>query len=130
MWKGVLEEGWDPLTETAKNIAWFLGGTNLLVAAGMFIMATLCGVALFRYLHDRRQVDLFHALPISRRHLFAVRYTAGIVGVLPIYLALTLITAVAVTAMGFGGALSAGLLARGFAVEIVFLLGLYAVGIL
>lgn len=130
MWKDVLENGWDPLADTAESIAWFLGGTNPFVALGMFIMATLCGVAFFRYLHDRRQVDLFHALPISRRHLFAVRYTAGIVGVLPIYLALTLITAAAVTAMGFGGALSAGLLARGFAVHIIFFLCLYAVAIL
>lgn len=130
MWEDAMIGDFDPLANTADNIAWFLGSTNLLVALGMFVMATLCGVALFRYLHDRRQVDLFHALPVSRRHLFAVRYMAGIVGVLPIYLALILLTAGTVTAMGFGGELSAGLLARGAAFHIVFFLCLYAVAIL
>ena len=113
-----------------SDMATWLGRSNILVPIGIFIMATLCGVALFRYLHDRRQVDLFHALPVSRTHLFAVRYVAGVAAVLPVYVILHLVTVAAVQVAGFGGMLSAGAVAGTIARNILFFLCLYAVAIL
>lgn len=113
----------------ADMAAW-LGHGNVLVPIGIFIMATLCGVALFRYLHDRRQVDLFHALPVSRTHLFAVRYAAGVAAVLPVYVLLHLVTVAAVEVAGFGAFLSANVVAGTIARNILFFLCLYAVAIL
>ena len=113
-----------------SDMATWLGHGNVLVPIGIFIMATLCGVALFRYLHDRRQVDLFHALPVSRTHLFAVRYAAGVAAVLPVYVLLHLVTVAAVEVAGFGAFLSANVVAGTIARNILFFLCLYAVAIL
>ena len=113
-----------------SDMATWLGHGNVLVPIGIFIMATLCGVALFRYLHDRRQVDLFHALPVSRTHLFAVRYVAGVAAVLPVYVLLHLVTVTAVEVAGFGAFLSANVVAGTIARNILFFLCLYAVAIL
>lgn len=109
--------------------AW-LTSANILVSIGIFIMATLCGVALFRYLHDRRQVDLFHALPVSRGHIFAVRYLTGIVSVLPAYILIHLATAGVVFAMGFGVDVTFGMVLRSISINVLFFLCLYAVAIL
>lgn len=120
----------DLFKSVQSDMAVWLGRGNVLVPIGIFIMATLCGVALFRYLHDRRQVDLFHALPVSRTHLFAVRYVAGVAAVLPVYVILHLVTVAAVKVAGFGAFLSAGVVAGTIARNILFFLCLYAVAIL
>ena len=120
----------DLFKSVQSDMAVWLGRGNVLVPIGIFIMATLCGVALFRYLHDRRQVDLFHALPVSRTHLFAVRYVTGVAAVLPVYVILHLVTVAAVQVAGFGGMLSAGAVAGTIARNILFFLCLYAVAIL
>ena len=114
---------------THQMTVW-LTSANVLAAIGIFIMATLCGVALFRYLHDRRQVDLFHALPISRSHLFAVRYLTGVVAVLPAYIVIHLATAGVVYAMGFGVELTLGMVLQAIGINCLFFLCLYAVAIL
>lgn len=113
-----------------SHMASWLTEANFLVAIGIFIMATLCGVALFRYLHDRRQVDLFHALPVSRGHLFAVRYGTGIVAVLPAYILIHLATAGVVFAMGFGAKITFGAVLGTVGINVLFFLCLYAVAIL
>lgn len=113
-----------------SHMASWLTKANFLVSIGIFIMATLCGVALFRYLHDRRQVDLFHALPVSRGHLFAVRYGTGIVAVLPAYILIHLATAGVVFAMGFGAKITFGAVLGTIGINVLFFLCLYAVAIL
>lgn len=50
---------------------------NIFSRLGLMLMAVLCGIALFRFLHDRRQVDFYHALPIRRESLYAVKFAAG-----------------------------------------------------
>ena len=112
------------------HMADWLTFNNILVSIGIFIMATLCGVAIVRYLHDRRQVDLFHALPVSRTHLFAVRYVTGIMSVLPAYIIIHLVTAAAVFAMGFGTKVSFGAVLATIGCNVLFFLCLYAIAIL
>ncbi len=43
----------------------------------VIILAVTCGVSMFAYLHNRRKVDFYHSLPISRSRLFAVNYATG-----------------------------------------------------
>ncbi len=119
----------DRLESAANGVSTWLGMENVLVSIGIFLMATLCGVAIFRYLHDRRQVDLFHALPVSRTHLFAVRYLTGVAAVLPIYALIHLITAGVVFALGFGGAISLGMVLGTIGLNCLFFLLLYAIAI-
>ncbi|MBQ8585043.1 MAG: ABC transporter permease [Butyricicoccus sp.] len=113
-----------------RQMTVWLTDSNVLAAIGIFIMATLCGVALFRYLHDRRQVDLFHALPVSRTHLFAVRYVTGVVSVLPFYIVIHLLTAAVVFAMGFGAEITFGTVVKAIGMNALFFLLLYAIAIL
>ncbi len=54
-----------------------LGGQNVFVKLAVIILAVTCGVSMFAYLHNRRKVDFYHSLPISRSRLFAVDYATG-----------------------------------------------------
>ena len=73
---------------------------------------SVCGVAVFRYLHDRQQVDFYHALPINRTHLFIVNYVSGILMVLPIFVLVYAVTAGAAFSMGFGGLVTGNVIAH------------------
>ncbi|MCI8879243.1 MAG: hypothetical protein HFH28_00810 [Clostridiaceae bacterium] len=73
-----------------------------LACAGLMIMALLCGITLFRFLHDRRQVDFYFALPIRRETLFGVSFVTGVLLVLPAYFVMKFASA-AVAAAGIAG---------------------------
>ena len=67
---------------------------------GMIIMATLCGVALFRFWHNRQQVDFYGALPIRREGLYFVKFMTGLLLVLPAYILNWVISAAVVATSG------------------------------
>ena len=86
-----------------ENMLEILGGeleSNLLNRIGIMIMATLCGIALFRFWHDRRQVDFYGALPIRREGLYLVKFVTGLLLVLPAYFLNGLISAAIVVGSG------------------------------
>ena len=56
-------------------------GFNKLVVIGM---AIIVATAIFSYLHNKKKVDFYHSLPISRTNLFFIKYLLGIVIVVPI----------------------------------------------
>ncbi len=111
---------------TTEDLAIILGSMNIGVRVGIIIMAFLLGVALFRYLHDQRQVDLHHALPIKREQLFATRFTAGVVMVLPILWAIRLITLLIIALLGFVGTDTLTLFAWSFITDTVFFLLIFS----
>lgn len=47
-------------------------------------LAILMGVVIFSYLHNKKKIDFYHSLPISRTSLFFTKYSLGIVVVVPI----------------------------------------------
>ena len=62
-----------PQAEVASNwssamssVSELLGGINPLPKMVFLVLAVVCGVALFAYLHNRQKVDFYHSLPISR----------------------------------------------------------------
>lgn len=58
------------------------------------LLSLLLPVLLFRYLYSKRQVDLFHAFPITRRKMFAGKYLAGLTMILlPMFFSLLLLAA-------------------------------------
>lgn len=87
---------------SAGDFAFILGSTNMLVRVGVVIMALLLGVSLFRYLHDQRQIDLHHALPVRRHMLFLSRYVAGAMLTLPVLWLMRLFTVCIAYAGGVG----------------------------
>lgn len=130
--QGILQYGG---TETAANILqnygsqvqYYLEMLNPMVRFGIGIMAVLCGVALFRYLHDHRQVDLIHALPIKRERIFAVRFVTGIVAVLPVVILMRVLSAVVVAIMGFGAYIVPTSILQAIVTDCVFFVLIYAV---
>lgn len=102
-----------------------LSGQNPFTKLAVIILAVTCGISMFAYLHNRRKVDFYHSLPISRSRLFAVDYATGALCALVPYLVLHLLSIVCACAMGFGEAVSASLIGV-MAANVIFFFLLYA----
>lgn len=120
----------DVLKNTQNSIAQVISFDSPFIKLVLIVLATLCGVAMFRYLHDRRQVDFYHALPISRGKLFAVNYISGVLLVLPFYLIVLIIGLIFVSAMGLGGQITGALLVQSILGNIAYFLLNYTVAVL
>ena len=87
-----------------NNAASMLSGGNLFVKIVFIVLAVVCGVAMFAYLHSRQKVDFYHSLPISRTRLFANNFLTGVVCTFSTYLVMLAITVACAYAMGCGEA--------------------------
>ena len=108
-----------------ESVGQMLGGQNPFAKMAVIILAVTCGVSMFAYLHNRRKVDFYHSLPISRSRLFAVNYAAGALCALVPYLVLHVLSIVSACAMGFGGAVDASLIGV-IVSNVIFFFLLYA----
>lgn len=118
------------LNNASSQAAGILLGTNPLVKLGMCIMAVLCGVVLFSYLHTRKRVDFYHALPVKRDALFVNNYLAGILAVLPAYLLMYALALILASAVGVGGYLTPGRIAQALLIHVLFFLLIYTISVL
>ncbi|MGM9612492.1 MAG: hypothetical protein ACI3XZ_03210 [Butyricicoccus sp.] len=95
---------WNTLDEqlqyAANDLAFLLGTENIAAKLGMCIMAVLCGIALFSYLHSRQKVDFYHSIPLRRGELFWIHYVSGILMVLPAFLVMYVLAAIVGAVMG------------------------------
>lgn len=103
---------------------------NPFVKIVMIVLAIICGVALFRYLHDRKQVDFYHALPISRTKLFSIHYISGILWILPIYLIVWVIAYILAFTMGLTGTLTVQDIFQGLWANSIYFMLNYTVAVL
>ena len=87
-----------------NNAASLLGGGNLFVKIVFIVLAVVCGVSMFAYLHSRQKVDFYHSLPISRTRLFANNFLTGVVCTFSTYFVMLAVTVVCSYAMGCGEA--------------------------
>lgn len=108
-----------------ESVGEMLGGQNVFVKLAVIILAVTCGVSMFAYLHNRRKVDFYHSLPISRSRLFAVNYATGALCALVPYLVLHALSIVSAYAMGFGEVVNASLIGV-IASNVIFFFLLYA----
>lgn len=122
-----VEQNWQ---WSLASVADRLGGENVLVKIAVFVLAVVVGTAMFAYLHDRRKVDFYHSLPVSREKLYAVNYATGAVCVLVPYLVMRALTMVCAHAMGFGAALGLKTLLGVIVSDIIFFLLLFAMSAL
>ena len=108
-----------------ESVGQMLGGQNVFAKAAVIILAVTCGVSMFAYLHNRRKVDFYHSLPISRSRLFAVNYATGALCALVPYLVLHVLSIGSACAMGFGEAVNASLIGVMIS-NVIFFFLLYA----
>jgi hypothetical protein len=57
----------------------FLRASNEYDLVAIILVAMLCAVSGFSYLHSRTQIDTYHSMPVGRFTLFASKYVAGAV---------------------------------------------------
>ncbi len=69
----------------------FLHSTSFLVICIILLFAIILCVLLFNYMHGKRSVDLFHALPVGRTPMLLGRWCAGLT---ILYIPLVLNTAI------------------------------------
>ncbi|MDO4287391.1 MAG: DUF6449 domain-containing protein [Eubacteriales bacterium] len=100
-------------------------GTIVLV-----FMAVLAGIAMFRYLHVKKQTDFFHALPVTRGHLFASHFLTGILAVVPSYLLSVVLSCGVCVVYGFADAIDPSILLLSVVVHLAGFLLVYTVSIL
>ena len=122
-----VEQNWQ---WSLSSVADRLGGENALVKIAVFVLAVVVGTVMFAYLHDRRKVDFYHSLPVSREKLYAVNYATGAVCVLVPYLVMRALTMVCAHAMGFGAALGLKTLLGVILSDMIFFLLLFAMSAL
>lgn len=122
-----VEQNWQ---QAMNTVAATLGGENPFVKAAFLVMAVVCGVALFAYLHNRQKVDFYHSLPISRTRLFANNFLTGIVCTLLTYFIMLAITLACVYAMGCGEAVRWGEIGGAVLCNLIIFLLVYALTVL
>lgn len=120
----------EQLKYAARDLHMVLSAENPMVKLGICIMAVLCGIVLFSYLHSRQKVDFYHSIPMKRGQLFLNNYMAGVVMVLPSYLLMYALTAVIGAALGVHDAIGGTEVLFSIATNILFFLLIYTISVL
>ena len=74
----------------------------------IIVGAILAAIAMFCYLTNRKKIDFYHSLPVSRPRLFAINYLAGFCIFLFPFVLGFIINACAIGALGYGDIFSWG----------------------
>lgn len=109
-----------------KHVAFGNGLTALLVVTAAVVM----GAAGFAYLHNRRKVDFYHSLPVSRSRLFAVWFADGILLTAAAYVFNLLLTAAVAVSNGVPFGAFAEAAADGFCMNLLYYSLMYTVTVL
>ena len=94
------------------------------------VMAIVCGIAMFAYLHTRQKVDFYHSLPISRTKLFVNNYLTGVIFAVSSYAVMLVIALACAFAMGFGAAVDWSAIGGAVVSHLIVFLLLYALTVL
>lgn len=113
-----------------EQVAALLGGGNFFVKTALVVMAIVCGVVMFAYLHSRQKVDFYHSLPISRTRLFVNNFLTGILLTLLPYLVMLVIAVACAFGMGFGAAFDGAAVISALVSQMILFLTIYALSVL
>lgn len=97
----------DAVALESLHFAGFLNGfENPLFAVLVLLLALCCAVSGFSYLHKSEECDFFHSLPLTRKQLFLISYSSGLIIFLIPYLLTCIGTISTAFAMGIGSCIS------------------------
>lgn len=74
------------IEEMKHMLRGFLTYRNFGVKLSVILIAALCGIISFCFLHSREKLDLYNSIPLSRQKYFFVQYISGLVIFLVPYL--------------------------------------------
>lgn len=75
------------VTQAQQLFPGMLNGGTFLLGILIFLLAVLCAVTGFSYLHSAEKIDFYHSFPLSRSQWFRISYTGGLLIFLAPYLA-------------------------------------------
>ncbi len=113
----------------AKNLVNLLG-INGAVITLLLILAVVWAVSGFKYLHNSRQVDFYHSIPVRRHQLFLSSYLNGILVPAVVYLVSQIIAAALVLRTGVGAEMVGTLPWTMFLVNMVYYSMMYTVTVI
>ncbi len=123
----LVDQDWQSALSAVSSL---LGGGNPFVKTTFVVMAIVCGVAMFAYLHARQKVDFYHSLPISRTQLFVNNYLTGVIFAVSTYVVMLAIALACTFAMGFGAAVDWSAISGAVLSHLIVFLLLYALTVL
>lgn len=109
---------------------------NLIFATGLFVMlfaiaaGVLCALIAWNYLNSRRQIDLYHSLPLSRRTLFGSFYGYGALSFLLPYVVMLALSLLVIAVTGYSSLLNWTLLGKTAARTLLLFLSCYSLSTL
>ena len=109
---------------------------NLIFATGIFSMlfaiaaGVLCALIAWNYLNSRRQIDLYHSLPLSRRTLFGSFYGYGALSFLLPYVIMLALSLLVIAVTGYSPLLNWALLGKTAARTLLLFLSCYSLSTL
>lgn len=116
--------------ETAVHeMQMMVSGSNPMVKMAIVVLAIVCGVTAFSYLHSRQKVDFYHSLPISRTRLYVNRFVTGILCTVPMYLIMLGISAAVIIGSGLGEGVIPVQLIEGVCSNLIHFLLIYALSV-
>lgn len=123
----LVDQNWQSALSVVSSL---LGGGNPFVKTAFVVMAIVCGIAMFAYLHTRQKVDFYHSLPLSRTQLFVNNYLTGVIFAVSTYAVMLVITLICTFAMGFGAAVHWSEIGGAVLCHLILFLLLYALTVL
>ncbi|MBQ8800319.1 MAG: hypothetical protein IJZ55_12220 [Lachnospiraceae bacterium] len=118
------------LDNFARRLASPMGANSVWMVLVTVTGALICAVSGFGYLFSKKKVDFFHALPVKRETLFAVKYVNGVLIYLVPYVAMVLVSFVIIAVTGNFRAVVLTVAAKGLAVHLLGYLTVYTTLIL
>ena len=109
---------------------------SLIFATGIFSMlfaiaaGVLCALIAWNYLNSRRQIDLYHSLPLSRRTLFGSFYGYGALSFLLPYVIMLALSLLVIAVTGYSPLLNWALLGKTAARTLLLFLSCYSLSTL
>ena len=95
-------------------------GINGAVITVLLVLSVVWAVSGFRYLHNSRQVDFYHSIPVKRHQLFLAAYLNGILAPMALYLIAQGIATVLILRTGIETALIGSLPWKMFLINMVY----------
>ncbi len=105
-------------------------GINGLVIAVLVILAVVWAVSGFRYLHNSRQVDFYHSIPVRRGRLFLASYVNGILVTGIVYFVVQAVSVMLILRTGIDGPVQQGLWWKIYLLNMVYYVMLYTTAVI
>lgn len=72
-----LSEGIITSEQVVEQVLSWIGAGNAMTSFLVVVSAVICAFTVFSYLHSRKQLDVYHSIPVKRGKLFLTQYLSG-----------------------------------------------------